>query len=96
VSAADAAEAFRYLVRGRVQGVGFRWFVLREANHLQLTGYVRNLPDGAVEVCAQGSRHALAALERKLNAGPVAAHVERVEKQAIPHEMERFKSFEIS
>ncbi len=91
----SAAEACRYLVRGRVQGVGFRWYVLREANRLKLTGYVRNLPDGGVEVCAHGAKHGLDALELALNTGPVGARIEYVEKQAIPHDMKQLKSFEI-
>ena len=45
-------QARRFLVRGRVQGVGFRWFVEREAHILQITGWVRNNPDGSVELSA--------------------------------------------
>jgi len=47
-------EARRFLVRGRVQGVGFRWFVEREAHILGIAGWVRNNHDGSVEVLAQG------------------------------------------
>jgi acylphosphatase len=85
----------RYLVRGRVQGVGFRWFVMREAARLGLKGHVRNLPDGGVEVCAQGTSAALVALERALSAGPAGAHVEHVEKEELSHESEQLNSFEI-
>jgi len=85
----------RYLVRGRVQGVGFRWFVMREATRLKLTGHVRNLPNGDVEVCAQGAVAALAALERALTAGPVGARVEHVEKEELSHDTEALNSFEI-
>jgi acylphosphatase len=49
-------EAKRYVVRGRVQGVGFRWFVEREAHMLGIAGWVRNNHDGSVEVLAQGTR----------------------------------------
>ena len=47
-------QARRFIVRGRVQGVGFRWFVEREAHILQIAGWVRNNADGSVEVLAQG------------------------------------------
>jgi len=57
-------HARRFLVRGRVQGVGFRWFVEREAHMLRLAGWVRNNADGAVEVLAQGTSEQLAALRR--------------------------------
>jgi acylphosphatase len=69
----------RYVVRGRVQGVGFRWFVQREAEALGLAGWVRNNIDGAVEVLASGSEQQLAALEAKLKQGPRAARVDDLE-----------------
>jgi acylphosphatase len=53
VSSEKAIEAKRYVVRGRVQGVGFRWFVEREAHMLGIAGWVRNNHDGSVEVLAQ-------------------------------------------
>jgi acylphosphatase len=87
--------AYRFLVRGRVQGVGFRWFVMRVANGLQIAGYARNLPDGQVEVCAKGTPEALEALERELAQGPRAARVESVEKEKLSHEIEQTNSFEI-
>ncbi len=66
-------------VRGRVQGVGFRFFVARAGRRLGLRGQVRNLPDGRrVEVIAQGPRAALDALVRELNVGPPLASVESV------------------
>jgi len=73
------SEARRFLVRGRVQGVGFRWFVEREAHILQVAGWVRNNPDGTVEVVAQGTREQLAGLYSRLNEGPRAARVDAVE-----------------
>jgi acylphosphatase len=69
----------RFLVRGRVQGVGFRWFVEREAHILQVAGWVRNNPDGSVEVLAQGTREQLAGLYSRLREGPRAARVDAVE-----------------
>lgn len=91
----SAQPAVRYLVRGRVQGVGFRWFAMREATRLRLRGYVRNLPDGTVEVCAQGMPAALDALAAALANGPPAGHVTGVEKQELPHETALGNSFEI-
>jgi acylphosphatase len=71
-------EARRFLVRGRVQGVGFRWFVEREAHILKITGWVRNNPDGSVEVLAMGTREQLARLRSRLHEGPRAARVDNV------------------
>ena len=71
----------RYIVRGRVQGVGFRWYVEREARTLGVAGWVRNNPDGAVEVLATGSPEQLAALHSKLRSGPRAARVDEIEVQ---------------
>lgn len=87
--------AWRFVVYGRVQGVGFRWFVLRQAERLGLTGLARNLRDGSVEVIADGTEAALAELERALEQGPRAAHVERVEKSNVPHEVVIPKHFDI-
>ena len=75
--------AYRYLVRGRVQGVGYRYFVLRQADALGLTGYARNRADGAVEVIAEGSAEALADLEARLGEGPAFAEVDGVAREAI-------------
>lgn len=92
----DGAVAARFLVSGRVQGVGFRWFVMREARRLGLRGFARNLQDGSVEVVAAGSGSALAELERLLARGPAAAQVERVEKGNVPHELTMPNGFDIS
>jgi acylphosphatase len=72
-------EARRFLVRGRVQGVGFRWFVEREAHILAIAGWVRNNHDGSVEVLAQGTRDQLSGLHGRLREGPRAARVDAVE-----------------
>jgi acylphosphatase len=69
----------RYLVRGRVQGVGFRWFVEREAHILGIAGWVRNNQDGSVEVLAQGTRDQLSGLHSRLREGPRAARVDAVD-----------------
>ncbi len=69
----------RFLVRGRVQGVGFRWFVEREAAILGIAGWVRNNFDGTVEVLAMGTREQLVGLRSRLQEGPRAARVDDVE-----------------
>ena len=75
-------QARRYIVRGRVQGVGFRWFVDYEARQLGLAGWVRNQSDGTVEVLAMGTEEQLAALQQKLHKGPRAARVDAVLESA--------------
>ena len=72
-----------FLVSGRVQGVGFRYFVAREAGLLTLTGWVRNLPDGRVEVVACGETGLLDRLEKLLAQGPGMARVSWVETAEI-------------
>ena len=67
------------VVRGCVQGVGFRWFVQRHAAELGLTGWVRNLPDGRVELIAEGPRVALDGLLGQLRRGPRNAWVDAVD-----------------
>jgi acylphosphatase len=68
-----------FVVAGRVQGVGFRYFVLREAQALALSGWVRNLPDGRVEVLASGEPDLVSALEGRLWQGPSHARVASVD-----------------
>jgi acylphosphatase len=66
-------------VSGRVQGVGFRWFVREEARRLGVSGWVTNLRTGEVEVKAGGERSSLERLRLALQVGPPGAQVERVE-----------------
>ncbi len=74
-----------FIVNGRVQGVGFRYFVVREAQALGLSGWVRNLPDGRVEALASGDADAVNALEGRLWEGPPHARVAAVEaREAEP------------
>ena len=68
----------KFLVFGRVQGVGFRYFTWQEAKKLGLKGSVRNRIDGSVEVIAQGDETQMADFEEWLNKGPKTAKVERV------------------
>ncbi len=72
----------RFIVSGRVHGVGFRYFVVREAEALGLAGWVRNLPDGRVEVLASGDGGPVDVLEGRLWQGPPHAHVAGVESAA--------------
>lgn len=67
------------MVRGRVQGVGFRWWTSREARSLGIAGSVRNQGDGSVRVEAWGEEADLAELERRLWEGPPGARVEAVD-----------------
>ncbi len=76
----DAPPARGFLVRGRVQGVGFRHWTLRNARALDLSGTVRNRRDGRVEVHASGAPEDLSALEERLHRGPTTARVEGVEE----------------
>jgi len=85
----------RWIIRGRVQGVGFRWFVMREAERLALGGYARNLPDGSVEVVSEGPETALETLEAHLRRGPSHARVDDVERLQVPLELEVPRSFDI-
>lgn len=78
-STEKTTQARRFVVRGRVQGVGFRWFVEREAHILGVAGWVRNNHDGSVEVLAQGTRDQLSGLHSRLREGPRAARVDNVE-----------------
>ena len=71
-------SAFRAVIHGEVQWVGFRAFTERQAGCLGLTGFVRNLPDGAVEVVAEGDEASLKLLLEALHQGPRAARVEEV------------------
>ena len=75
--------AYHFLVQGRVQGVGYRYFVQREADVLGVTGFVRNLPDGNVEVVAEGGEQAMAQLEARLREGPSFGMVSSVARSAI-------------
>jgi acylphosphatase len=79
-------------VSGVVQGVLFRMFVLREAQGLGLCGTVRNLPDGRVEVCAEGDRQKLEQLLARLKVGPRGAVVQNVDANwtGYRHEYDEF------
>lgn len=80
MKAVTAMTVKRYRVMGRVQGVGFRYFVWREAEALGLSGWVRNMTDGSVEVLADGPRRELEELERRLEEGPRFSKVTSISK----------------
>ena len=91
-----AIRAYRWVISGGVQGVGFRWFVLRTAQRLGVTGWARNLWDGGVEVMGQGTLSMLHDFERELHKGPLLSNVENVKKIEVTSEVSSFKSFEIN
>lgn len=77
-------ERRRWLVRGRVQGVGFRWWASNLGRDLELAGTVRNLPDGSVEVCASGNPPGLRRFRELIERGPTGARVDSVEDLGSP------------
>lgn len=81
-------------VHGRVQGVGFRFFVQRWAGELGAKGYVRNRCDGSVEVMVEAEREKLDRILSQLRIGPRAALVERVDHDWLPFSG-RFSAFEV-
>jgi acylphosphatase len=80
-----------FLIRGRVQGVGFRWFVHREASELNLRGWVRNTEDGNVEVVAAGAKEDLADLRASLRRGPRGSRVDGI----LEHTLEDSEAAEL-
>jgi acylphosphatase len=85
-----------YLVKGRVQGVGFRWFVHHEAAELGLRGWVRNTDEGDVEIVAAGSAEDLAELKDALRKGSRGSRVDAViEDELVESEGEKLGTFEI-
>ena len=75
--------ARRFLVRGRVQRVGFRYFAEEMARLEGINGFVRNLPDGRVEALAEGDAEAVLRFERAIRHGPAGARVEDVETESL-------------
>jgi acylphosphatase len=85
----------RYVVSGRVQGVGFRQFTAEKARGLKLAGWVRNLPDGNVEAEAEGDEQTLSAFEKALGQGPSFGRVDAVKKDDLPDSSNLPATFEI-
>lgn len=84
----------RLIIEGRVQGVGFRYFVAGEAQRRAIGGWARNLRDGRVEVLAQGDPDAVAALCEACGRGPHGAQVARLDVRDVPAETD-YRAFEI-
>jgi acylphosphatase len=85
-----------FLVQGRVQGVGFRWFVHREASELDLRGWVRNTEDGDVEIVATGEPIDLDELRASIRRGPRGSRVDRVIEHVLEErEAENLEAFRI-
>ena len=85
--------ARRFVISGKVQGVGFRWFTQDTATREGLKGWVRNLPDGRVEALLEGEDEAVTRVERALRSGPRGARVEKV--QVDDEEPGGYRSFTI-
>jgi acylphosphatase len=77
-------RAKHYLIRGRVQGVGYRYFAREAAERLGVTGYVRNLASGDVEVHAEAEEAALEMFKQQLKQGPRLAHVTDIVEHDLP------------
>jgi acylphosphatase len=75
--------ARRFVIAGRVQGVGFRWFAHDAAAREGVHGWVRNLADGSVEVVAEGEAESLHRLEAAVRRGPASARVERFDEEEL-------------
>ena len=75
--------ARRFVISGRVQGVGFRWFAESAAAREGVHGWIRNLPDGRVEALAEGEADAVDRFEHAIGHGPSGARVERVDVDHI-------------
>jgi acylphosphatase len=75
-----AARRVHLRIHGYVQGVSFRWYAQRQARSFGLAGWVRNCPDGTVELVAEGESDAVERLERWAHRGPSMAEVERVDR----------------
>jgi acylphosphatase len=88
-----AEQARRWFISGRVQGVGFRYFVQKRATELKLAGWTRNLEDGRVEVYAVGDRKKLSELAAALHQGPPFSDVRGVEEAEQP--VEKLSGFRI-
>ena len=89
-----SVQAKQIRVHGRVQGVGFRYFVQRAGNRLGLTGKVRNRPDDTVEIVVAGDAERIGEFVREVTKGPPLSRVERLEIEDIAP-VERFRSFQI-
>jgi acylphosphatase len=90
-----STRAVHMIVRGMVQGVGFRFFVREKASRFAIDGWVRNLPDGSVEVYAEGDEEPLSGFIARIEEGPRFGHVSDVETD-WPEPTHSFDGFEIT
>ena len=88
-------KTYHYTISGRVQGVAFRHYTVREAEKWGIAGTVRNLWNGDVEVYAQGNDDSMAKFEQFLHVGPRSARVDKVEREAVDN-AEIFQGFGIA
>ncbi len=86
--------ARKFLISGEVQGVGYRFFAQRAAARHQVSGYVRNLPDGRVEAWAEGTPASVEAFRDDLATGPLLSVVEKIEELNVEQETS-YSSFRI-
>lgn len=86
--------ARRYIIKGKVQEVGFRYFTVRTARSLGIVGTVKNLPDGSVEAIAEGSPGAIDSFRRQLERGPSYAQVTSIDETEVAS-TGRYSSFDL-
>ena len=86
---------FKAIVSGLVQGVGFRYFTLRQAQKHQITGYVKNLPDRTVEAYAEGEKETLQQFLAAVRRGPLGSSVEKIDVEWLLYQNE-FTDFKIT
>ncbi len=84
-----------FIVKGIVQGVGFRYFAVKRANLYGIKGYVKNLDDGSVEIGAYGSEEAMSKFEKEISIGPSSASVFSIKTFNVLKNLEDYRGFEI-
>jgi len=89
-------KSLRIIVKGRVQGIGYRWFARQAARELGITGFVRNLMNGDVEVVAQGEEEVLNQFIQELSQGPAFAYVTDLKTEELDLPEDQYKSFEVA
>jgi acylphosphatase len=82
-------------IRGRVQGVGFRYFTTKKAGEYGVKGWVKNMPDGTVEVFMSGEKQSVERMKRLLHSGPVSAHVTSIDELPVEGQSEAFYDFSV-
>jgi acylphosphatase len=88
-------QQVRYMVHGEVQMVGYRFFTIRQAKKYSITGYVRNLVDGTVEVVAQGTPEQLDSFAAALKQGPPSGRVDHIESTPVENIERQFTTFSL-